>query len=70
MTAVLDAGGRAALSELYHAALIDRQADAARVEALIAAGFVVVEIWDVQVWHDPKTVVDLVRKGEQISSPG
>ncbi len=49
-------------SERYHTALIDAQLDEERLETLRAAGFVVVPIWDVQVWHDPRTVVDLVHK--------
>lgn len=38
-------------SERFHASLVDRAADARRRAALEAAGFVVVEVWDVDVWH-------------------
>lgn len=50
-------------SERYHAALLDEQHDAERREALQRAGFVVVEVWDTDVWHHPATVVDAVRAG-------
>src|SRR5262245_3486332 len=44
-------------SERYHSALTDRVADAARLAALRAAGFVVVEVTDEEVWHRPHEVV-------------
>lgn len=48
-------------SERYHLALSDRRDDEARHAALAAAGFQVVELWDSQVWHRPREVVELVR---------
>jgi very-short-patch-repair endonuclease len=48
-------------SELYHSALTDRAADAARVAALRSAGFEVVEVSEEQVWHRPAEVVQAVR---------
>jgi very-short-patch-repair endonuclease len=48
-------------SELYHSALTDRVADAARVAALRSAGFEVVEVSEEQVWHHPAEVVQAVR---------
>lgn len=48
-------------SELYHEALLDRAHDAARKQALEAAGFVVVEVWDTEVWYRPRDVVERVR---------
>jgi hypothetical protein len=50
-------------SERFHTSLIDRQLDATRIERLEAAGFVVLEISDEQIWHRPSTVVDAVRRG-------
>jgi len=44
-------------SERYHSALTDRVADAARLAALRAAGFVVVEVTEEEVWHRPQEVV-------------
>jgi very-short-patch-repair endonuclease len=49
-------------SERYHTALTDAVADAARLEALRAAGFVVVEVWDRDVWHRPRHVERQVRE--------
>lgn len=48
-------------SELHHAALIDEIADAQRIAALKAAGFVVQPVWDVDIWHHPNQVVHDVR---------
>lgn len=38
-------------SERYHASLVDCAADARRRAVLERAGFLVVEVWDVDVWH-------------------
>lgn len=48
-------------SDLYHSALTDRAADAARLAALRSAGFEVVEVTEEQVWHRPAEVVQAVR---------
>ena len=50
-------------SDRYHAALVDRQSDAARVAALEAAGFVVEQLSEHQVWRRPAEVVEAVRRG-------
>jgi very-short-patch-repair endonuclease len=49
-------------SDLYHAALTDRRRDAARAQALRAAGFEVIEITEDQLWHRPEEVVAAVRE--------
>lgn len=49
-------------SELYHSSLTDREADARRRARLEAAGFVVVEVWDAEVWHRRAVVAERVRK--------
>jgi very-short-patch-repair endonuclease len=51
------------LSEKYHLALCDKQADAERRARLERAGFVVVEIWDTQVWHRRQELEHLLRQG-------
>lgn len=43
-------------SERYHASLVDRVADARRRARLEAAGIVVVEVWDTDVFHRPADV--------------
>ena len=48
-------------SERYHTALTDKQADRVRLAALRAAGFVVVEVTENQVWHRPEEVVRLIE---------
>ncbi len=49
-------------SETFHTALTDQVDDAQRMAALRAAGFVVIEITEAQVWHQPREVVRLVRE--------
>jgi hypothetical protein len=49
-------------SETFHSALIDRVEDEARLAALRAAGFEVVEITEEQVWHRPREVVRTMRE--------
>jgi very-short-patch-repair endonuclease len=50
-------------SERYHTALSDRAHDAARRKNLEDAGFVVLEVWDTQIWHGRSEVVSSVREG-------
>jgi hypothetical protein len=50
-------------SERFHTSLVDRQLDARRIERLERAGFVVVEVTDVQVWHRPHELIQAVRSG-------
>ncbi len=52
-------------SERYHTALTDRVHDAARRAAIEDAGFVVVEVWDRQLWHARHEVISAVRDGIQ-----
>jgi very-short-patch-repair endonuclease len=49
-------------SETFHSALTDRLDDEARLSALRAAGFEVVEITEEQVWHRPRDVVRAVQE--------
>jgi very-short-patch-repair endonuclease len=50
-------------SERFHRALSFAADDATRRARLEAAGFVVVEIWDAQVWHRPHEVTASLRDG-------
>ena len=52
-------------SEAHHSALTDVAADAERRVRLEAAGFTVVEVWDVEVWHAPGVVVERVRSARR-----
>jgi hypothetical protein len=54
-------------SERFHSSLIDQQLDALRIERLERAGFVVVQITDVQLWHRRHEVVRSVRDGRQLA---
>jgi very-short-patch-repair endonuclease len=47
-------------SERYHTALADKEADARRIAALRAAGYVVVEVTDVELFAAPGVVLDRV----------
>lgn len=58
------------LSERYHASLLDREADAARFEALTRNGFLVVPVWDTEVWNHPIVVIDRIRMARrQLTEP-
>lgn len=48
-------------SETYHTALVDQITDARRRAALEDDGFVVVEVWDTDVWTRPRQVIDAVE---------
>lgn len=48
-------------SELHHAALSSRRDDLARFDALRAAGFSVIEVWENDVWHRPQVLLDRFR---------
>src|SRR3546814_8576439 len=52
-------------SERFHASLIDKQLDATHMERLRAAGFVVLEFTDQQVWHQRNQVLEEVRRGRR-----
>lgn len=49
-------------SALYHDALVDRRADAARRAGIEAAGYVCHEFTDSEVWFDPKGTVARLRE--------
>jgi very-short-patch-repair endonuclease len=55
-------------SERYHASLCDRAADAHRRAALEAAGFVVLEVWDVDIWQRPADVVRRVLAARRVAA--
>jgi very-short-patch-repair endonuclease len=57
-------------SERFHASLIDRQLDTERLGRLVAAGFEVVEVTDVDVWHRPQGVVQAVAGARRRSRAG
>lgn len=48
-------------SELHHASLVDIADDARRRGQLDRDGFVVVEVWDHEVWHLPALVAERIR---------
>jgi hypothetical protein len=52
-------------SERFHASLVDKAADAARRARLEAAGFTVIEVWDTEVWHQPRLVNNRIRAVRQ-----
>lgn len=52
-------------SERFHSSLLDQQADAERIARLEAAGFVVATVTDIDVWHRPRRVVEVVREGRR-----
>jgi very-short-patch-repair endonuclease len=48
-------------SSRFHSALLDAQRDAARIAALRAAGWTVVEVREHDLWHNPDIVVAQLR---------
>ena len=50
-------------SDRFHRALTSRADDHLRRERLEGAGYVVVELWEDEVWHRPQVVVHKVRQG-------
>jgi very-short-patch-repair endonuclease len=54
----------------YHSALTDRAYDARRRTNLEAAGFTVVEVWDVELWHAKQDVIADVRAGIRRAKAG
>ena len=52
-------------SEAFHSALVDKRRDEQRLAALRAAGFVVVEVTDEQVWYHPDEVVAAVLQARR-----
>jgi very-short-patch-repair endonuclease len=53
-------------SERYHTALVDQAEDLRRRQRLEADGFLVAEVWDTEVWHQPATVADRVLQARRI----
>ena len=49
-------------SDRYHRALLDREHDDAQLNALIAAGFVIVEVWEEEVWYRGDVVKERLRR--------
>jgi very-short-patch-repair endonuclease len=48
-------------SERHHEALVDRRSDDVRRARLVAAGFIVAEVTDAEVWQRPSAVVERVN---------
>lgn len=57
-------------SERYHTSLSDSQRDRIRREKLTAAGFNVLEVWDSDVFHKPRAVIEQVRTAAAGSPAG
>jgi hypothetical protein len=55
-------------SERFHASLIDRQLDSERIGRLRAAGFVVREVTDIDVWTRPDRLLTAVREGRVLAA--
>ncbi|MBA3361029.1 MAG: DUF559 domain-containing protein [Acidimicrobiia bacterium] len=53
------------LSERYHRALSDREADADRRQRHEALGFVVVEVWDHEIFYTPWVAISRIRKARE-----
>lgn len=52
-------------SDTYHGSVLDRRRDAERRRELEAAGWVVDEAHEYDIWHRPQVVADLVRSGRR-----
>jgi very-short-patch-repair endonuclease len=49
-------------SDRFHGSMVDSRRDAERIDALRAAGWIVVEIHEYDIWYDPEKVVRLLRE--------
>lgn len=49
-------------SELYHTALVDKRKDELQRTKLMAEGFVVLEVWQNEIWDRPELVAERIRK--------
>lgn len=52
-------------SERYHTALTDKARDTKRRAALEAQGFVVIEVWDFEIFHAPWLVIERVQEARR-----
>ncbi|MGZ4683499.1 MAG: hypothetical protein ACXV8G_13655, partial [Acidimicrobiales bacterium] len=52
-------------SETYHGSVLDRRRDAERRAELEAAGWVVEEALEFDIWHRPQVIAELVRDGRR-----
>jgi very-short-patch-repair endonuclease len=52
-------------SELHHAALIDQREDAEQRARLEEAGYVVLAVWQFDLWHDTRQVVRVLHDGRR-----
>ena len=52
-------------SAKYHTALVDQAADTVRKGKLEAAGYLVLEVWDLDVWHHPRDVVERIHQARR-----
>jgi hypothetical protein len=52
-------------SERFHSSLLDRRSDQDRLARLSAAGFVVATVTDIDVWHRPAHVVQVVHQARR-----
>jgi very-short-patch-repair endonuclease len=59
------------LSERYHTSLTDQSLDEARRARHTSMGFMVVEVWDHEIFYTPWTVVERIRaaRAQLLSSP-
>jgi very-short-patch-repair endonuclease len=53
------------LSERYHAALVDAEADERRFARLTEVGFTVEPVWDRELWGDPTGAIERIRAAER-----
>jgi very-short-patch-repair endonuclease len=54
------------LSERYHTSLTDRAVDDARRARHTSMGFLVVEVWDFEIFHTPWLVVERITKARSV----
>jgi very-short-patch-repair endonuclease len=53
-------------SELFHGSKLDQQRDTAKREAMEAAGWTFVEVWESEVWRSPQLVVERVANARRL----
>jgi very-short-patch-repair endonuclease len=58
------------LSERYHSSMTDRAADEARRARHTTMGFLVVEVWDHEIFHTPWLIIERIRAARTLLMAG
>ena len=57
-------------SDLHHTSISDRRRDTIRRKALEAAGWIVIQVTEFELWHQPEKMLDRIRVRARVSLIG